>query len=267
MGAPIAQIIGAIVGGIGDWMKIGIGAKQMKEGKQLAKELEGKRPVLDLPQAFKEKEGYLRNAAIANSMPGQTQMEQQVEGNTANQLRSIQDSAGSGIQALTAALVANNNQNKLLNQIGVESAQYQQQNKSNLYGLLGDKANLQQKMWEFNVLQPYLEKAQQAKALKEAGPQNIITGLKDKGESISSFGSPGGESKGAQSAQFNGGTGGSAQRTAATGVGGNAQSQGTFQPENAQMFYSLYNSGINPFDSNGKQINNNNTSGGYNWRF
>lgn len=254
MAAPIGQIIGAIFGGIGSAMKMGIGAKQMKEGKRLQKELEGKRPVLETPEAFREKEGFLRNAAIDNRMAGQTQMEQQVNANTSNQLRNIQDSAGSGIQALTAALVANNNQNKMLNQIGMQSAQAQQGDMANLYGMLDGKANLQQKMWEFNVLQPYMEKAAQAKALKEAGPQNILTALKDESESASSFGSMGGGAKKGQ-VNFNAGSA-SNENMAKASQFSNANQQnmnmrsmqsGTFQPANAQMFGQLYNSGINPY--------------------
>jgi len=255
MAAPIGQIIGAIFGGIGSAMKMGIGAKQMKEGKRLQKELEGKRPVLETPEAFREKEGFLRNAAIDNRMAGQTQMEQQVNANTSNQLRNIQDSAGSGIQALTAALVANNNQNKMLNQIGMQSAQAQQGDMANLYGMLDGKANLQQKMWEFNVLQPYMEKAAQAKALKEAGPQNILTALKDESESASSFGSMGGMMGGGGGAQkgqvnFNAGQASAGASSALQNAGAQGMQKaqsGTFQPANAQMFGQLYNSGINPY--------------------
>jgi len=272
MAAPIGQIIGAIFGGIGSAMKMGIGAKQMKEGKRLQKELEGKRPVLETPEAFREKEGFLRNAAIDNRMAGQTQMEQQVNANTSNQLRNIQDSAGSGIQALTAALVANNNQNKMLNQIGMQSAQAQQGDMANLYGMLDGKANLQQKMWEFNVLQPYMEKAAQAKALKEAGPQNILTALKDESESASSFGSMGGGmggmmggGGGTQKGQvnFNAGQASAGASSALQNAGAQGMQKaqnGTFQPANAQMFGQLYNSGINPY-GNSQTI----AGGGYNF--
>jgi len=290
MATPIGQIIGAIFGGIGSAMKMGIGGKQMKEGKRLQKELEGKRPVLETPEAFREKEGFLRNAAIDNRMAGQTQMEQQVNANTSNQLRNIQDSAGSGIQALTAALVANNNQNKMLNQIGMQSAQAQQGDMANLYGMLDGKANLQQKMWEFNVLQPYMEKAAQAKALKEAGPQNILTALKDESESASSFGSMGGGAKkgqvnfnagnasagassalqnaGAQGMQkgqvnFNAGQASAGASSALQNAGAQGMQKaqsGTFQPANAQMFGQLYNSGINPY-GNSQTI----AGGGYNF--
>lgn len=268
MGAPVGQIIGAIFGGIGSAIKMGVGAKQWKEGKRLTKELEGKRPVLDTPQAFKEKEGFLRNAAIDNRMAGQTQMEQQVNANTSNQLRNIQDTAGSGIQALTAALVANNNQNKMLNQIGIQSAQAQQNDMANLYGMLDGKSNLQQKMWEFNVLQPYMEKSAQAKALKEAGPQNILTALKDEQESASSFGSMGGGMGGMM------GGGGGAKKGDVNFNAGSASNisaelnrgqGGTFQPANAQMFGQLYNSGINPYGDN-SGFNRNSMNNGLNPR-
>lgn len=44
------------------------------------------------------------------------------------------------------------------------------------------------------------------------------------------------------------------------------QQSGTFQPANAQMFGQLYNSGINPYVNN-YEIQTNNVSGGYNWKF
>lgn len=187
MGAG-ASIAGAIFGGIGDLFKLGMGAKQFKDGKDLQKQLEGKRPTMTTPESFMEKENWVRNAMIDNKMAGQTQMEQQAQANTSNQLRNIQDTAGSGVQALIASLVANNNQNKILNNIAMSAAQQQERDRQALYGMLGEKANMQQQQWQFNVLQPYMEKAQQAQALKQAGAQNISTGISGLGNIASSFG-------------------------------------------------------------------------------
>lgn len=187
MGAG-AGIAGAIFGGIGDLFKLGMGAKQFKDGKDLQKQLEGKRPTMTTPESFTEKENWVRNAMIDNKMAGQTQMEQQAQANTSNQLRNIQDTAGSGVQALVASLVANNNQNKILNNIAMSAAQQQERDRQALYGMLGEKANMQQQQWQFNVLQPYMEKAQQAQALKQAGAQNISTSISGLGNPISSFG-------------------------------------------------------------------------------
>lgn len=187
MGAG-AGIAGAIFGGIGDLFKLGMGAKQFKDGKDLQKQLEGKRPTMTTPESFTEKENWVRNAMIDNKMAGQTQMEQQAQANTSNQLRNIQDTAGSGVQALIASLVANNNQNKILNNIAMSAAQQQERDRQALYGMLGEKANMQQQQWQFNVLQPYMEKAQQAQALKQAGAQNISTGISGLGNIASSFG-------------------------------------------------------------------------------
>lgn len=174
------MIAGGVMSGIGSLFKMGTSISQMIKGKKLQKELDRKgRPVMTTPEAFSEKEGLVRSKYLDPRFAGQATMEDRAQSVNANQLKTIQDTAGSGASALTAVLAGQNNLNNNLTDIGVEGAQLKQQDLATLMNVLGDKANLQQQQWDYNVNQPYKEKAAQARALREAGQTNFANSMSD----------------------------------------------------------------------------------------
>lgn len=175
--------IGAgVMGGIGSLFSLGTAISQLIKGKKIQRKLDAQgRPIMTTPDAFNEYESMVRQKAIDPRMAGQTTMEQNVQANTANQLANIQQTAGNSNQALMAGLMANKLMNNNLTNIGLEATQQANANKSQLYGVLGQKANMEQQQWQHNTLNPYLEQAQQVQALKQAGLTNISNSLKDVG--------------------------------------------------------------------------------------
>lgn len=173
-------IASAVMSGIGSLFNLGTGISQILQGKKIQKRLDAQgRPILETPEAFNEYESLVRNRALNPQMPGQTALEQGIQDNTANQLANIQQTAGNSNQALIAGLMANKLMNNNLTNIGVQAAQQQQANMHDLYNTLGQKSNLQQQQFQYNVQQPYEQEAAQAKALKQAGMTNTANAIKD----------------------------------------------------------------------------------------
>ncbi len=173
-------IAGAAISGVDGLFKLGTAIAQLVHGKKLQKELDAQgRPVMTTPEAFTEKEGMARSQYLDPRFAGQSAMEDQAKATAANQVGKIQDTAGSGAGALTAMLAGNGQLQNNLTNIGVQGAQFQQQDLAKLMGLLGEKSQLQQQQWDFNKWQPYAEKAAQARALTQAGQTNISNALSD----------------------------------------------------------------------------------------
>lgn len=176
------EIAGAAIGGIGSLFKLGLGISQMIQGKNLQKRLDAQgRPIEKTPQAFTEAEGLVRSQYLDPRMMGEADMREAIKARGANQLQNIQQTAGSGLDALMAYNLSNNNTDKQLTDLGIQSAQQQQKDYQQLLNTLAQKAIYEQSQFQNNVLQPYKEKAAQAQALIGAGTQNTSNGINDAG--------------------------------------------------------------------------------------
>lgn len=254
-----ANIAGAAMGGVSALMKLGLGIKQLIDGKKIQKRLDAQgRPIETTPQAFKETEGLVRSNYLDPRFMGEDEMRQAIEARGANQIQNIQQTAGSGADALMAYNVANNNSNKQLVDLGFKAADQQQQDYQQLLATLGQKAGYQQSQFQNNVMTPYLQSAQQAQALKQSGMTNMGNAFNEGGNTALGVGQMQGEAKKDASqlamlqellGNFGGqtrGTGGQRQSSALaqpdiTGVNQIAQS-GQYQP-----ITNLLNSLMNPF--------------------
>ena len=98
-----------------------------------------------------------------------------------NQIDKIQQTAGSGADALMAYNIANNNTSRQLNDLSIQSAQQRQNDYQQLLTTLGQKAGYEQSQFQNNVMTPYLQSAQQAQALKQSGMSNISNAFNDVG--------------------------------------------------------------------------------------
>lgn len=175
-------IAGAAFGGMNALMKLGLGIKQLIDGKKIQKKLDAQgRPLETTPEAFNETEALVRSQYLNGKLPGQTQLTEQVMSQGANQIQNIQQTAGSGADALMAYNVANNNTQRNLNEIGIKAAQNQQNNFQQLLNALGQKAAFQQSQFQNNVMTPYMQQAQQAQALKQGGLNNLSNAFNDAG--------------------------------------------------------------------------------------
>lgn len=175
-------ITGAVFGGANALMKLGLGIKQLIDGKKIQKKLDAQgRPLETTPEAFNETEALVRSNYLNGKLAGQTQLTDQITSQGANQIQNIQQTAGSGADALMAYNVANNNTQRNLNELGIKAAQNQQNNFQQLLNALGQKAAFQQSQFQNNVMTPYMQQAQQAQALKQGGLNNLSNAFNDVG--------------------------------------------------------------------------------------
>lgn len=201
-----AEIAGAAIGGIGSLFKLGMGISQMIEGKKIQRQLDAQgRPIETTPKAFKEVEGLVRSQYLDPRMMGETAMKEAIAARGANQIQNIQNTAGSGADALMAYNLSNNNTDKQMMDLGVRSAQQQQMDYQKLLQTLGQKAQYEQSQFKNNIMKPYEEKAAQAAALRGAGMQNTSNGINDAGNLAVAIGQMiKGKKDGGQSDDFSG---------------------------------------------------------------
>ncbi len=176
------MIAGAAMGGVNSLMKLGMGIKQLIDGKKIQRKLDAQgRPLETTPQAFTEMEGLVRSQYLDPRLMGETEMKEQIRAQGANQIQNITQTAGSGVDALMAYNLANNNTNSQLLNVDLQSAQQRMNDYRQFLDVLGQKAQLQQSQFQSNVMQPYMEKAAQAQALKQSGLTNMSNAFNDAG--------------------------------------------------------------------------------------
>lgn len=153
----------------------GIGAYQTIKGNKLAKS--AVRPIQEIPSAATM---YLQNAqAMAENqrLAGQSALEGQIQGNTAQTLRAGQESSNNPASLMALASATNANANNAMTGIGSKAAEMQQQNQRALGSAQLQYAGLQQKQFDVNQMDPYQNQINAAMAMKGAGMQNIAGGL------------------------------------------------------------------------------------------
>ncbi len=162
--------------------KAGFGALQAHKGNKLAKQ--AVRPSYQIPSAVNQ---YLANAqtmAQNQRLPGQSAIEENISGSTAQGVRAAQESANNPAALMATIAALNANQNNALTDVGVKGAEMQQNNQMNLQGALQNYAGYQDKAFDINQMQPYQQKAAAATALKGAGIQNIWGGVENAGGTL-----------------------------------------------------------------------------------
>lgn len=111
-------------------------------------------------------------------MAGQNNINQRLDQATANSLYDINQNSSSGVEALAALSGVYSNQMDAENQLGLNAAQDYQRRQMAVGNELNRYAGYQDKAWDYNVNQPFQEKAAAAQALGEAGMRNKYEGLK-----------------------------------------------------------------------------------------
>jgi len=186
------------------------GIKQVKDGKNIQEKLDAQgRPILETPDAFNEIEGLVRSNYLDPRLTGETRIKDSIKAREANKIQTIQDTASSGADALFAYGLANANTDNSLFNVDMKAYEQQQNDYNKLLSTLGQKANYEEKQFDFNVVQPFMQSAEQAKALIAAGEQNRNNAFENKaGYATSAFSGMAGGSKGAFSGMAGGSKGG-----------------------------------------------------------
>lgn len=174
----IGALIGAGIGFTNAIVNSAKGMKQVKDGKNLQKKLDAQgRPILETPEAFNEVEGLVRSNYLDPRLLGETRIKDEIKARESNQIQNIQDTASSGADALMAYNVANLNTDKSLFNVDMKAYEQQRADYSALLSMLGQKAGYQEKQFDANIMQPFIQDAEQAKALIAAGEQNRSNGM------------------------------------------------------------------------------------------
>lgn len=152
---------------------LALGAWQGIEGYNLGKE---KRPDYEIPSSIDAMLGLAENRASQRGLPGQAGIEQGIQTSTGRGA-SLLERTASGSQLLGGItdLVAGE-QGQMLN-LGIAGAQERLSADQALQQALTGYAQYQDKKFEINEMQPYLESRQQSLALKDAAIQNIVGGV------------------------------------------------------------------------------------------
>ncbi len=137
------------------------------------------RPTYTIPEAQQEATTNARVMADGKTLPGQQTMEDKLGANTAN-ATNMAAQKGNPADILATVTALQGNQNDAQNQINTQGVQYQDQNKKELQGQLGQQAAYQDKAFQINQMEPYNNSMKAASALRNASilnEQNGITGL------------------------------------------------------------------------------------------
>jgi hypothetical protein len=119
-----------------------------------------------------------------NGMPGTAYARQAIDSNAASAFYNGSQGASSGGDLLDLAGKINYGQNQATNQLAAQQAQYKQQALGGYDAALGNQANWQGRLYQNNVLQPYLRTANLAASMYGAGQQNMYSGLDDIGSTV-----------------------------------------------------------------------------------
>ena len=144
--------------------KGGIGAAQYFKGKKMAKG--AKRPTYEIPSAT---EDYLKGAqsrALRTELPGQKAIEEKLGASTSTAIRQARESAPSAAALMATIGGVKAGEQEAMADVGIEAARYKDINEQRLQEALLTYGTAQDRAFDINKLQPYLETAEASEALK-----------------------------------------------------------------------------------------------------
>lgn len=153
---------------------------QSKQQEDLANELgqNNVRPVQQVPESQKRALQSAENQSEMSRLPGQIAIEGRLDQATANQVAMIERNGPGGPTSINAASAAYGNQQQKENELGIAASNMQLNNQKILRDELGQNAEWEQKAWDWNTGQPYLDKQLAIAALKGASLTNQNTAVK-----------------------------------------------------------------------------------------
>jgi hypothetical protein len=139
------------------------------------------------PDEYAQELGLRQEAASQQEMPGQRYLEQNI-GNAASQARTASEQ-GAISSNVYQSQVGNifEKQANALQDLSMQSAQWQQQQKENLISTLGKGSNYSDTEWTENSLRPWEMNMNLYQSQKQAGAQNAWGGAEGLIQGLSSF--------------------------------------------------------------------------------
>lgn len=161
-----------------------------------ANKINAVRPQYTIPKGITDNRNMYQNLAGTTRLPGQSILEKNIGAGNAGSINAVMQ-AGSGSDALAAISNINQNQNKAYNDLAVQGAEFQAMNRDKLSEANQVLAGYQDQEFDYNKNQPYMMKLARKMALKQAGAENISSGLTGISNLASSFIGQGGMGSGA----------------------------------------------------------------------
>jgi hypothetical protein len=140
---------------------------------------DNERPNFNIPQSAQNALASAERQAAERRMPGQSAIEGRLDSTTANTLQTIERTMDSPVSGINAASRAYGNQLDKETDLGVKSAEFALRNQDILRSQQGIMSEWENKKEEWDTRLPYMQKAAQLSALKEAGLTNLAGGLTD----------------------------------------------------------------------------------------
>lgn len=165
---------GAIIsGGLGIYKTIE-GANQRADAKKLA--ANNVFTPMQMPGQVKQATN-LAAQNYYNGMPGTAAAQNMISNNGANAFYNGSQGASSGGDLLDLAAKINQGQNVATNNLSLQAANYKANALGGYENALNNEGDWQAKLYNNNVLQPYLRTANTAASMYGAGAQNEFSGL------------------------------------------------------------------------------------------
>jgi hypothetical protein len=167
--AQVLNLIPSIFQGI-------TGASQLKKAKDI--EAQNKRPVAEIAPSVNKLVNYSYGQTLNQDIPGGEMYRNEIKGATAAGMNAASE-LGSGSEAYGMLGQLVGREQNQFGELAKLTAQQVQGAKGEYMNALGTKANEENRVWEFNKVQPYIQAAQMAQQLRDSGLKNINSGLKN----------------------------------------------------------------------------------------
>lgn len=166
----------AIAAGAGAVYKIGEGISENVKAKRLSKT---PRPTYAPPTAAEDALNLAKIRAARTTLPGQAMMENKIGATAANTIGALKEVSPTNASLLAGVSAAGANQGEQVTNLSIEAARQKAINEATLVSQLGTFAGYQDKAFEINKYQPYINAMNKAAQLQAAGKEKIYGGIKD----------------------------------------------------------------------------------------
>lgn len=155
-------------------LKAGMAAWQLAQYNKLKNT---QRPMMDIPQSAKDALQNAQMLASQTQLPGQGATENKLSGMTSQAIDKSKEMTDSPATLLgqVAGLVGKEQSTEA--GLSVDAAKMWQTNQTALRGAENQNAAWQQKVWDYNVKQPYQNKMNTAGAMLNAAMGNVVSGV------------------------------------------------------------------------------------------
>ena len=150
------------------------GITEMNKANQL--ERQNPRPNAEVAPAITQMINYNKGLAQAQDIPGGEMYRNEIKGATASGMNAASQ-LGSGSEAYGMLGKMIGQQNNAMGNLAQQTSQYVMGNQRDYANSLQSLGQEQNRIWDWNKAQPYLQAAQMAAQLRGTGMQNIFGGV------------------------------------------------------------------------------------------